>query len=92
MDNTTRKRLIEHGRMLLENFHAANDNNPNGLESASWRGRVAEFRGTIEVAFGSHAVREVLEILREENGIPHCGPVANDGTIYGMDSEASLGL
>ena len=92
MDNTTKKRLVEHGRMLLGRFHEADEKNPNGLESASWRGRVAEFRGTIEVIYGSSAVSEVLEILREETGIPHCGPVADDGSIYGFDSEAHMGL
>ena len=92
LDNITKKRLVEHGRTLLDRFHESYENNPDGLESASWRGRVAEFRGTIEVIFGPSAVSEVLEILREEKGIPHCGPVANDGTIYGMDSEANMGL
>ena len=38
LDNITKKRHVEHGRNLLERFHEATDNNPNGLESLSWRG------------------------------------------------------
>jgi hypothetical protein len=89
LNTEKKKQLVEHGTRLLKAFHDANDRNPNGLESASWRGRFAEFRSTIGIVAGPGAASEVLEILREENGIPHVGPVMDDGTIYGMDLEAN---
>jgi hypothetical protein len=92
MDEKVKKQLVEHGTRLLERFHAAEEKQPRGFESISFRGQLCGFRGTIEVILGGQATREILEILREKNGIPHCGPVADDGKIYGMDSEAHMDL
>jgi hypothetical protein len=92
LDATRKQRVVEHGKFLLERFHAANEKNPDGLEAASWRGRLGGFRAAIDILEGRRATSELMEILRQHAPIPHVGPVYDDGSIVGTDMEAHLGL
>jgi len=94
LDATTKKQAVEELARLLKAFHEAEAKNEGGLESVSRRGHLGGFRFALGIIVGRNATSEILETVRNETGLhfPHVGPVADDGSISGMDSEAALGL
>jgi hypothetical protein len=94
LDAATRRQVVEEVTRLLKAFHEAEEKKEGGFESMSWRGQLAGIRHVLGIIVGRKATSEILEGVREETGLgfPHVGPVADDGTIYGFDSEAALGL
>jgi|ERR1700675_2007765 len=94
LDATTRKQVVEELTRLLKAFHEAETKNEGGFESVSRRGHLGGFRWALGIIVGRNATSEILESVREETKLPfpHVGPVADDGSISGMDSEAAMGL
>jgi|ERR1700693_1162921 len=94
LDASTRRQVVDELTRLLKAFHEAEEKNEGGFASVSRRGHLGGFRWALEIIIGRHATSEILEAVREGSQLPfpHVGPVADDGTISGMDSEAALGL
>jgi hypothetical protein len=94
LDSATRRRVVEQGTFLLRAFHESEERNEGGRESISRRGQLAGFRHTLGIIIGTRAASEVMEAVREQSGLgfPHVGPVTDDGSILGFDSEAQMGL
>jgi len=82
LDDAAKKRLVESGTLFLKAFHDANDNDPNGLESASRRGHLGGFRAAIKAIGGERGLAEIMDTIENRTGlwIPHKGPVHDDGT------------
>lgn len=94
LDADTRTRVVEELLRLLTVFHEAENRNAGGLESVSRRGQLGGFRGALEIIVGRDGTSKILASVRSKTGlgIPHVGPVQDDGKILGMDSEANLNL
>lgn len=94
LDSSLRDHIVNELSRLLRAFHEANERNPNGFESVSWRGQLGGFRHGIRLAFGDRMASEILEAVRDKTklGFPHIGPVLDNGDIQGFDSEAQPGL
>jgi len=94
LDAVTKRQVVEELTRLLKAFHEAEERKEGGFESVSRRGHLGGFRWALEIIVGRNATGEILEAVREETELPfpHVGPVADDGTISGFDSEAAPGV
>jgi len=94
LNPATRQTVIEHLERLLKAFHDAENNKEGGSLSISYRGQLGGFRSSLTAIVGRKVTSEILEAVREQTGLgfPHMGPVEDDGSIYNMDMEATLGL
>jgi len=86
--------VIESLDRTLKAFHEAEQKNPGGPESISYRGQLGGYRAALTDIFGRKETSELLATVRTETKLhfPHMGPVCDDGSIYGIDSEAGYGL
>jgi hypothetical protein len=94
LDSATKHRVVEQLIFLLKAFHEAEEKNEGGFESVSRRGQLGGFRHALETLLGRSVTHEILDAVRSQTqlGFPHVGPVQDDGSILGFDSEAAPGL
>jgi hypothetical protein len=94
LDAVTKQRVIERLAWSLRTFHDAEKRMQGGFESVSWRGQLGGFRHALDIIAGRRATSEILQSVRCQTGLgfPHVGPVTDSGEIFGMDSEAAVGL
>jgi hypothetical protein len=94
LDASTRQTVTEELARLLQEFHEAEKRKEGGLESVSRRGHLGGYRWALATIIGRRATAEIMEDVRKRTklGFPHVGPVQDDGSILGMDSEAAYGL
>jgi hypothetical protein len=94
LNAAAKRRVIEQLTNLVKEFHEAENRNEGGFESVSRRGELGGYRWALVEILGERPTSDILDAVREETGLnfPHCGPVYDDGSIRGMDSEAQMGL
>jgi hypothetical protein len=94
IDAPTKHAVVEELARMLNYFHEAEKRKEGGLESVSRRGHLGGYRWALTTMLGRKATGDILEEVREKThlGFPHVGPVQDDGSILGMDSEAAFGL
>ncbi len=86
LDPNTEQRLVEHGKRLLESFHAAYASEPIGRETEFRRGLFTEWRHALDLLFGRAIAQRLTDTVSKLNGL------SVDGESYvGFDSGAHMG-
>ncbi len=84
LDPNTEQRLVEHGKRLLESFHAAYASEPIGRETEFRRGLFTEWRHALDLLFGRAIAQRLTDTVSKLNGlsVPPAGPLSDDGESY----------
>jgi hypothetical protein len=94
LDPNMERALLEHGKRLLEMFHAAYAGEPIGRETEFRRGLFTEWRHMLDLLYGRGIAERLTEVVSKLAGfsIPPAGPLSDDGESYvGFDSGAHMG-
>jgi len=77
---------------ILPRLVELDEKDPNGMQSEYHRGAMAGARSMLMAFFGKRALRWVNRRVRERTKLPmpHVLPLSEDGSRYGLDTEADL--
>ena len=83
------KELVKEGEGFLRAFHCEHEKDPNGNRTHYWRGHLSCWRLMLSTLFGQSTADALVEEVKNKTSltIPHCGPLAKDGTqLLGKDA------
>ncbi len=93
LNSPTRAAVTQSGEFLLKTFHEEYAKDSASLETEYWRGRLTEWRHTLNLILGEDDATEIVEQVsdRLKLSIPHGGMLSDDRTGYlGFDSGSHM--